>query len=64
MVKTVGISPVMIDLELPERLILEDLSQAKLLLAELQSQGFSTAIDDFSSGSLSHLQYLPVNILK
>ncbi|MEO0395350.1 MAG: EAL domain-containing response regulator [Cyanobacteria bacterium P01_A01_bin.137] len=64
MVKTVSISPVMIDLELPERLILEDLSQAKLLLAELQSQGFSTAIDDFSSGSLSHLQYLPVNILK
>ncbi len=64
MVKTVGISPVMIDLELPERLILEDLSQAKLLLAELQNQGFSTAIDDFSSGSLSHLQYLPVNILK
>ena len=64
MVKTVNISPVMIDLELPERLILEDLSQAKLLLAALQSRGFSIAIDDFSSGSLSHLQYLPVNILK
>lgn len=64
MVEATGISPVMIDLELPERLILEDLSQAKLLLAELSDQGFSIAIDDFGSGSLSHLQYLPVNILK
>ncbi len=64
MIKATSISPVMIDLELPERLLLEDLSQAKLLLAELQNQGFSIAIDDFSSSSLSHLQYLPVNILK
>ena len=64
LVNKAQVSPVMIDLELPERLIMEDLSRAKYLLTELQQQGFSTAIDDFGSGSLSHLQYLPVNILK
>ncbi|NEQ54354.1 MAG: EAL domain-containing protein, partial [Leptolyngbya sp. SIO3F4] len=37
---------------------------ARLLLTELQDRGFSTAIDDFGSGCLSHLQYLPINILK
>ena len=63
-VKTANINPVMIDLELPEQLIMEDLSRAKRLLTKLQNKGFSTAIDDFGSGSLSHLQYLPVNILK
>ena len=63
-VKTANINPVMVDLELPERLIMEDLSRAKVLLTKLQNKGFSTAIDDFGSGSLSHLQYLPVNILK
>lgn len=64
MVETAGVSPIMIDLEFPERLIIDDLGRAKFLLAELQDRGFSTAIDDFSSGSLSHLQYLPINILK
>ncbi|MEM7066162.1 MAG: EAL domain-containing protein [Cyanobacteria bacterium P01_B01_bin.77] len=64
MVNNTKVSPVMMDLELPESLIMKDLSQAKLLLTELQNQGFSTAIDDFGSGCLSHLQYLPVNILK
>lgn len=64
MVEAARVSPVMMDLELPERLIMEDLNRAKLLLTELQHRGFSTAIDDFGSGSLSHLQYLPVNILK
>lgn len=64
MVNNTHVSPVMIDLELPESLIMKDLSQAKQLLTKLQNQGFSTAIDDFGSGCLSHLQYLPVNILK
>ncbi|MEM9807519.1 MAG: GGDEF domain-containing phosphodiesterase [Cyanobacteria bacterium P01_D01_bin.56] len=64
MVNTAQISPIMMDLELPERLVTEDLSQAKGLLTELQKRGFSTAIDDFGCSSLSHLQYLPVNILK
>lgn len=63
-VKAAKVNPVMIDLELPERLIMEDLSRAKSLLADLQNKGFSTAIDDFGSGSLSHLQYLPISILK
>lgn len=64
LVNAAQVNPVMIDLELPERLIMEDLSRAKHLLTELQQRGFSTAIDDFGSGSLSYLQYLPVNILK
>ncbi|MGD1856601.1 MAG: EAL domain-containing protein [Leptolyngbyaceae cyanobacterium] len=64
LVDRAGVSPIMIDLELPERLILEDLGQAKFLLTALQNRGFSTAIDDFGSGCLSHLQYLPINILK
>ncbi len=63
-VETAQVSPVMVDLELPEQLIMEDLNRTKYLLTELQDKGFSTAIDDFGSGSLSHLQYLPVNILK
>ncbi len=64
LVDAAQVSPVMVDLELPEQLIMEDLSRAKYLLTELQHRGFSTAIDNFGSGSLSHLQYLPVNILK
>ncbi|NEP62086.1 MAG: EAL domain-containing protein [Symploca sp. SIO2G7] len=64
LVNTAGVSPVMVDLELPERLISEDLGRAKRLLTELQTLGFSTAIDDFGSGALSHLQYLPANIIK
>ncbi|MEM7793155.1 MAG: EAL domain-containing response regulator [Cyanobacteria bacterium P01_C01_bin.118] len=64
MVETTGVNPIMIDLEFPEHLIIDNLGRAKFLLTELQERGFSTAIDDFSSGSLSHLQYLPVNILK
>ncbi len=64
MVNEAKVSPIMMDLELPERLVIEDLSRAKGLLTELQRKGFSTAIDDFGCSSLSHLQYLPVNILK
>ena len=66
LVSIAGVTPVMIDLELPEGLIMADLDRAKPLLATLQQGGFSTAIDDFGSGysSLSHLQHLPVNILK
>ncbi|MFG6094443.1 EAL domain-containing response regulator [Leptothoe sp. ISB3NOV94-8A] len=64
LVEAVKVNPVMVDLELPERLIMEDFGRAKLLLADLQSRGFSIAIDDFSFGSLGYLQSLPVNILK
>lgn len=64
MVESAKVNPVMIDLELPERLIIEDLNRAQLLLTELQHRGFSTAIDDFGSGCLNHLPHLPVNILK
>ena len=66
LVSTARVTPGMIDLELPESLIMADLNRAKQLLATLQQGGFSTAIDDFGSGysSLSHLQHLPVNILK
>ncbi|MEO0868563.1 MAG: EAL domain-containing protein, partial [Cyanobacteria bacterium J06642_11] len=58
------VNPIMMDLELPECVVTDDLSRAKGVLTELKDKGFSTAIDDFGCSSLSHLQYLPVNILK
>ena len=64
LVDAAGVSPIMVDLELPESLLMEDLSRSKLLLTQLQRRGFSIAIDDFGSSSLSYLQHLPVNILK
>lgn len=65
-VRESGMSPVMMDLELTESLVMEDVETSQKLLHRLQEEGFSTAIDDFGTGhsSLGQLQRLPINILK
>lgn len=65
-VNMASVNPIMLDLELPESVIMADPNYALKLLTNLQSLGFSIALDDFGSGlsTLSHLQHLPVNILK
>jgi len=56
----------LINLELTETVLLEDLTIAKPVLADLSSYGVGIHIDDFGTGysSLSYLAELPVQTLK
>ncbi len=56
----------MAELEVTESIVLEDLGNARRVIAALQARGFSCSIDDFGSGesSLNALKDLPVDVLK
>ncbi len=61
-----GIEPSSLTLEVTETTIMRDVAAACERLAEVKALGVRIAIDDFGTGyaSLSHLQRLPVDILK
>jgi diguanylate cyclase (GGDEF)-like protein len=61
-----GIEPSMLALEITETTLMRDVAAAGARLAEIKALGVSVAIDDFGTGyaSLSHLQRMPVDILK
>ncbi|HEX4186693.1 MAG TPA: EAL domain-containing protein [Solirubrobacteraceae bacterium] len=61
-----GIAPSRLVLEITEGSLAKDTERTIEVLAELRSLGLRIAIDDFGTGyaSLSHLQRLPVDILK
>ncbi len=61
-----GIAPARVVLEITEGSLGKDAEQTIELLHELRALGVRIAIDDFGTGyaSLSHLQRLPVDILK
>ncbi len=61
-----GLSTDMIKFELTETTLLDDLSVAHRMLAELAEHGLAIQIDDFGTGysSLSYLAELPVQSLK
>jgi EAL domain-containing protein (putative c-di-GMP-specific phosphodiesterase class I) len=61
-----GIDPSSLTLEITETTLVRDVPEACERLRELKALGVRVAIDDFGTGyaSLSHLQRMPVDILK
>ena len=64
--KSTGLNPRLLELELTETSILQDLGQATETLDNLKSMGLKLALDDFGTGysSLSYLMKLPFDRLK
>ena len=56
----------MLELELTERMLMEDVSAVRAALMRLKAIGVQIAIDDFGTGytSLAHLKHLPIDRLK
>ncbi len=61
-----SLEPRWLELEITERLLMNDTPQASQALKQLKQMGISLAIDDFGTGysSLSYLQKMPVDLLK
>jgi diguanylate cyclase (GGDEF)-like protein len=66
LVEKSGFAPERLTVEVTESGLIEDLSSAAGLLAELRSGGLRVAIDDFGTGysSLAYLKALPLDYLK
>ena len=63
---TDGLVPGMLELELTERMLMDDLPKVKERLARLRAMGVRLSVDDFGTGysSLGHLKELPIDKLK
>ncbi|NVN92918.1 MAG: EAL domain-containing protein [Desulfuromonadales bacterium] len=61
-----GLSPVNLELELTESVLMENAASAATMLRELKSLGVHLAIDDFGTGysSLTYLKNFPIDRLK
>jgi diguanylate cyclase (GGDEF)-like protein len=61
-----GLSPDNLEVELTERVMMNNTDEAIRMLLELKNMGISIAIDDFGTGysALSHLQLFPLTTLK
>ena len=61
-----GASGEMLELELTERMLMEDVSGVRVALQRLKALGVGIAVDDFGTGytSLAHLKDLPLDRLK
>ncbi len=66
MADNVQIDPSLVNIEITERMFLEDIDRARHIMKTLSNYGFRFSIDDFGTGysSLSYLAGLPVNFLK
>jgi len=55
-----------LELELTERMLMDDLAEVKAALGRIQAMGIRIAIDDFGTGysSLGHLKELPIDRVK
>ena len=56
----------MLELELTERMLMEDVASVRASLVRLKAIGVGIAVDDFGTGytSLAHLKHLPIDRLK
>jgi diguanylate cyclase (GGDEF)-like protein len=61
-----GLDPRHLEIELTERVMMENTDEARNMLLQLKTIGVSIAIDDFGTGysALSHLQLFPLTTLK
>ncbi|MDR3630697.1 MAG: EAL domain-containing protein [Desulfocapsaceae bacterium] len=61
-----GLDPHYLEIELTERVMMENTDEARQMLLKLKEMGVSIAIDDFGTGysALSHLQLFPLTTLK
>ncbi len=61
-----GLNPQCLEVELTERVMMENTEEACSTLRRLRGMGISIAIDDFGTGysALSHLQVFPLSTLK
>ncbi len=61
-----GVTPERLELEVSERVLMQDTSASKRILTELKDIGLAVAVDDFGTGysSLTHLRRLPLDSLK
>ena len=65
-IRSFGLSPACFELELTESGMMQNITQATELVAQLSAAGFAIAIDDFGTGysSLTYLKRLPAHKLK
>jgi diguanylate cyclase (GGDEF)-like protein len=65
-VQSEEVSPLSVELEITESMVLHDIDNVRELLSELRSLGFTISLDDFGTGysSLSMLTLLPIDTLK
>jgi diguanylate cyclase (GGDEF)-like protein/PAS domain S-box-containing protein len=61
-----GLGDGLLELELTERMLMDDLTEVKWRLMRLKAMGLRIAVDDFGTGysSLAHLKSLPIDKLK
>jgi diguanylate cyclase (GGDEF)-like protein len=61
-----GLSPLCLELELTESILVQDVEQSRAVLQHLKDLGLSISIDDFGTGhsSLSYLKQFPLDALK
>ena len=65
-IKATGADPKLINIEIIERLFIEDIGSSRYILNVIKQHGFRFAIDDFGTGysSLSYLPSLPIDYIK
>jgi diguanylate cyclase (GGDEF)-like protein/PAS domain S-box-containing protein len=61
-----GVAGELLELELTERMLMDDLPEVKRKLSELKALGIHISVDDFGTGysSLAHLKELPIDKMK
>jgi diguanylate cyclase (GGDEF)-like protein len=61
-----GIASGLVELELTERMLMDDIAQVKQRLSRLKAMGLQISVDDFGTGysSLGHLKELPIDKVK
>jgi diguanylate cyclase (GGDEF)-like protein/PAS domain S-box-containing protein len=61
-----GVAGELLEIELTERMLMDDLPEVKRKLSELKALGIRISVDDFGTGysSLAHLKELPIDKMK